>query len=148
MIRGSIFFISILALLISCAVNKKMHENTNGQPRTVTNPNDSDIYSAGTKMFISDYKKEVNTNQPVPGEDFIKKYSLIKVDGEYYVGVMIKVTDNFNNNNLTGINAIPGSRANDILSMKVPVQNVEKLSSIDGIKYVDVDHRVNFRKIR
>lgn len=78
-----------------------------------------------------------------PGTALIDRYGLENIDSIFYIGAILKVDSGFNLSLLDDLNVKEGSRTGGSMSIKIPVQNVEKLNGIQGIRYVDIDRKVN-----
>ena len=104
-----------------------------------------DIFSARTKMFLNDYQKQMK-NGSQPDAPFIGKYSLMKIDANYYLGMILKISSDPDLAELNKLNVITGSRTAGLLSIKIPIQSVEQLNRVRGILQADTDTKVNLKK--
>ena len=141
-------FLVIGLTFISCIANKKMHEGNKADPARNNPEINSGIFSARSKMFINDFRKTITANNIIPDTELIDKYSLSKINDIYYLGMLLKISGDFDLTQLYPLNAIPGSRTNASLSVKLPIQNVDRLSGIKGIEYVDIDHKIILKNNR
>jgi hypothetical protein len=96
-------------------------------------------------MLIHDYKQAMSASNSGPGPVFIEKYSLVKIDSTYYVGVLAKVGEHFNPDDLIPLKAITGSKNNGALSLKIPAADVERLGSVKGVEYIDISRRISLK---
>ena len=142
-----IFFL-IAVLMASCSVQKKMKETSQSAGSSVTNQRADNIYSAGAKMFMHDYRQSMESNKNMPDSVLIEKYPLEKIKDTYYVGVLARVNEQFNPDDLVPLDAITGSNARGVLSLKIPAGNLENLSSIPGIEYIDVSRKIKLKNNR
>jgi minor extracellular serine protease Vpr len=98
-------------------------------------------FSNYTKLFLSDivldgYKK---TQSYVPSEKVKKKYPVVLIKQKYYIGALLKINDKFNENDLKIYDVLIGARIGNIISVKIPIENVIYLSEINGIDYIEID---------
>ena len=133
-------------IFASCRVHKNMKETSPEPENSVTNQPVHNIYSAGAKMFIHDFRAGTASNKGIPDSVLIDKYSLEKINNIYFVGVLARVTEHFNAADLIPLNAITGSNFRGSLSIKIPAGNVEKLVSVPGIEYIDVGRKIILKK--
>jgi len=125
-----------------------MHEANQVKSGSTEMETSSGIFSAKTKMFIHDYSSTTEGGINYPDERLIDKYALVKINDIYYIGMLLKISNDFNIDQLSQFKAITGSRTNISLSIKLPVQNVEKLAGVKGIEYADVDQKIDLRDNR
>ena len=122
--RTVLFIIPIICLCFHTS-NAQMSKTHNGRQ------------SASTLHFISTYNKSV---------DHLQKSSYIysSIGGENYVSGFLKVNNQLTDNDLSNLGIIIGTKAGDIWTAKIPVENVEKLVSLtEGIEYIQLDRPIH-----
>lgn len=135
-------------MLASCRVNKNMKATSPEPESSVTNQPANAIYSAGARMFIHDFHQAMASNNNIPDSVLIERYALEKIKNVYYAGVLARVTEQFNPDDLISLDAITGSNYMGSLSLKIPAENVEKLSLVPGIEFIDVSRKIKLKNNR
>ncbi|MBS1771245.1 MAG: hypothetical protein JST82_00190 [Bacteroidetes bacterium] len=103
--------------------------------------------SADTKFFMMDLQNEMNTSkQPLktfnPSTQLIKKYSLQKIKGIYYVSGFIKTDKNFSEKQLKKIKTFPGQPSGDIRTILVPLSAFSTFLNQKGITYFELSKKL------
>jgi minor extracellular serine protease Vpr len=101
-------------------------------------------FSSYSRHLLSDlkldgYKKIKNYR---PSEKITRKYPVKIINQRYYIGALIKINKKFNRSDLLKYDVLIGTRAGDILSVTVPIENLEELSKIEGIDFIQIDEPV------
>ncbi|ROL61530.1 T9SS C-terminal target domain-containing protein [Bacteroidetes/Chlorobi group bacterium ChocPot_Mid] len=104
-------------------------DNKNNKISPLTHKLINDLKSANSKSENLLNKK----NSP---------YLLRKIDNNIFVGALIKVTDNFNIQNLIKSGIKIGSKAGNIISIKIPIEKLEMISNLENIYYLQIDEKV------
>lgn len=78
-------------------------------------------------------EKLAKISQQFPVED---------VNGELFIGGMIKVSQDFDEKKLTDLGVEINSRINDIRTIKIPVSKIPEIARIEGIIYIQTDTRI------
>lgn len=136
-------FIMLLLGLFACNNQKKSSET---EPKEKSNLE----YSASKASMqanqlleeIKEYKLK-NTSDFVPNEAQIKKYDLIKIENSYYLGALIKMNENASSSNLENLGVKIGTKAGNIWSAKIPVNNFIKLIQLNEVIYIDHNSTIN-----
>ncbi|UTW64475.1 S8 family peptidase [bacterium SCSIO 12741] len=66
-------------------------------------------------------------------------HSIQAVDGEEWIGVTLLTDENFNPNDINALQGQVGSELGEIVTVRVPVKNLDGLKRIAGIRYIEVD---------
>ncbi|MFC2106828.1 S8/S53 family peptidase [Bacteroidota bacterium] len=100
--------------------------------------------SLETKRFIKEVKKfEKSQQKPEKQLSKIKEYyPLLKIDNKYYIGGIIKVEEDFNENELTDLNVMITTKAGKIWTVKIPIEEVKEVVKLDGIEFIQTDSRI------
>lgn len=93
--------------------------------------------SAETLLFLND----TETSEAAPKAD--AKYVYSQAQANTYVNAFIKVDDNFNEAALTQLGVLIGTKAKDIWTIKVPIDQMNALADIEvGIKAIQMDQPI------
>lgn len=93
-------------------------------------------------MFLRDLEKEVRVSV---SKEFQEKYGLIKMGGTYYVGASAKIAGDLDREKLKEMGVRTGARSDDIITLKIPILQMEHVKDVEGIIYLDVDRKVPLR---
>ncbi|MCG9880305.1 MAG: S8 family peptidase [Bacteroidia bacterium] len=99
-------------------------------------------FSSATKRFIHDYKKQINVYHKSTvsfSSDFIQEYALYQKSNSYIIGALLWVQPE--KIDLTALNKLglrQLKKAGDIYSIRIPIEHLEKLKNIEGIRLVDI----------
>jgi len=101
-------------------------------------------FSNYSKLFIADllldgYKK---TQGYLPSEEVINKYPTVLINRRYYIGALLEISDSFRECDLKIYGVLIGSRVGNILSVKIPIENIVYLSEVSGIDFIEIDKPV------
>ena len=147
--------IAIIFIILAPSFKQPAKPNTPIQIPQKLNPQDErkfllkDIpnlhkFSSYSKLFLSDlildgYKK-IETYQP--SEKILQKYPVKTIKHRYYIGALIKINEKFNESDLLKYEVLIGTKVANIISVKVPIENLEHISSINGIDFIQIDEPV------
>ena len=70
------------------------------------------------------------------------QFPIYKLKGEYFISVLCKVTPAFNAANITENGIIFGSKIKDIVSLKLPLSNLEASLKIPELSYLEIASKV------
>jgi hypothetical protein len=137
----------IISTFVSCTCNchKKPGQNEGISTLGMSENNLSPM----TKKFISDLKNELKNRQTdkdyIPSDDFKKKYNLLKIDNEEYVGALIQVSNDFKKEKLKEIGVKIGTEAGEVWTLKVPILKFESILNVPGITYMQIDEPIHIK---
>ncbi len=100
--------------------------------------------SLETKRFIKEVKKlEKFQKKPDKQLEKIQEfYPLLKIDNKYFIGGIIKVEESFDENELTDLNVKITTKADNLWTVKIPIENVKEVVKLDGIEFIQTDTRI------
>jgi len=99
--------------------------------------------SISTKSFFNDLKACKNERgQYVATAELTEKYALYKQDGIVYVSGLAKVSDNSVIKALREKKCIINTQIKDIITLRVPLGFLDKLSETKGLIYVELGRKV------
>jgi hypothetical protein len=100
--------------------------------------------SAETRFFVNDlkhispgYKTSTYLN-----EDLVNKYPIYKRNGNNYISFVAVVEAGFNPESLAPLGIRFGSRTGNIITLRVPVDKVDLIDKIPGIKYIQIAGKI------
>ncbi len=91
--------------------------------------------SASTRYYLWQLEK----NQG--GKDLVRPEFVYKMDAQnnIYVSALVQVQQGFSTSQLTAIGAHVGTKAGNIWTVQVPLNQVKAFTQINGINYIDMD---------
>lgn len=81
---------------------------------------------------------EYARNQGDLPKSIVEEYDLLKRNGEYIVRAALWVDADFNAGKLKDIGARKGSNTGRVVTVSVPLNNLDLLAEIEGVKYVEI----------
>ena len=135
-------WLGLLFMLILFQCKTTRSTSNDQSSHTSESKQELEIYSANTKMFLQDLEKEATVSV---SERFREKYGLIKIKGTYYVGATAKTDEDLDRKKLKELGVKIGARSDDIITLKIPILQVEEVKNIRGITYLDIDRKVPVR---
>jgi subtilisin family serine protease len=97
--------------------------------------------SPSTRGLISAIQSGRNLHSSekfIIGEYLTERYGLYAKNGTYYAGVLTKCNDAFKVSELSIYNARIQSRIGNIVSLRIPVDNIPDLANCPGLEYIEV----------
>ncbi|MFH1049483.1 MAG: hypothetical protein V1779_00975 [bacterium] len=103
--------------------------------------------SPQTRIFLDDFEKELKrynkSDNFVPSEKMIKKYSIINRDNTYYISGLIKTQEFSGDVDFSGL--IINTKAGNILTVNIPLNLFLQIVVNKNIKYLQIDEQVKIR---
>jgi len=93
--------------------------------------------SAFTQKFILE-KSKLNNNEQLNNE-----YSHNKSVKHIYVGALIKVNDNIQQQNIEKLGIIVGTKAGNIWTVRIPIDSLDDFVNLEGIDYIQIDEPIH-----
>ncbi|TAL67826.1 MAG: T9SS type A sorting domain-containing protein [Bacteroidetes bacterium] len=72
-------------------------------------------------------------------------YFLKSIQNKIYAGGLLKINDKINPDELNSLDVKIGTKAGNIWSINVPLENVESLTKINGIDYIQIDEPIKIK---
>ncbi len=88
--------------------------------------------SAFTKQYFAD-RKQTGSRDILPG------YVYKKINNKPYLSAFIKVNAGLDESILNGLGIYVGTKAGNIWTIQVPADNIDAITTINGIGYIDLD---------
>lgn len=139
-------YITIVILsvaIIACSATKKSSSKKD-EPKQSSVENKFDL-SMYTKSFLVALEKEragKSTENFVPSEKLINKYSIKKVNGTYTISGFIKINDSYQEKELTQLNIKTGSAVSNIVTVIITLESIDSFLLINGINYFEIGEKV------
>ena len=127
----------ILAVLYSCSTTKQVKKEEKVKSQTGYNFE----LSLDTKLFLEDLKKEKgeqNIDELKLTKEFTNKYNISGPPGAYNISGLIKINEQYNENDLAKLNIKTNSKVNDIVTVIIPLGSIDSFLELDGIKYFEL----------
>ena len=99
-------------------------------------------FSANTKADIIDIIKLSSEHSLKSTNELLDRYPVYKMNGVDYVSVIAKVNSNYNKTILEAQNVLVGSRINDILSVKWPLEYIGNVLINNQFSYVKIAGKI------
>lgn len=102
--------------------------------------------SVSTKFFLNDYQKALiqGGSETRLNSKLIEGYDLYFKRDHYYIGALILVDkEHFNPSDLKDLGVIVQTKLSKMLSIRVPVQNLEALRFVEGVQYIETGETVS-----
>ena len=131
------FSILISIVLLGCNESKKVSK-TKAESKV----------SAQTEIFIQQLNAEIaNSNDNFqPSEILVKNYRLQKMESSFYIGGIISIEEDLNEEQILQMGVTIGTKAGNIWTVMIPILKIEELLLLPGINYVQIDEDVNLKK--
>ena len=94
-----------------------------------------------TKALIQNYNKTKSVERM--SQNLLQRYPIQSTEKGHFIGVLAKVTNDFDAKTLEKEGIKVTSRIADIVAMRVPIERLATLESAKGIKIFTVAHRVS-----
>lgn len=146
-----ILFLSLLlgAVLTGCAVKAGRQQPVEHLAAGIDLPDTLKV-SAPFRMFVRELSAEragiSNPDRYEPSESLQKKYLLSFRNGRYYARGYLRVNEFFDPDLLVGLGGTITEYTGEIRSFSIPVDRLQELVRIPGIRYIELSRKVNLIK--
>lgn len=94
--------------------------------------------SSGDQHVLGEIKKSVQSRQLGVLDE---KYPIYPINGTAYLSTVALVTESFSENDLPkGI--ILGTQINNIVTLKIPITQIDKVQELKGVRYLEIANRI------
>jgi len=100
--------------------------------------------SLHTKLFLQELDKEIAIQKKgdfIPSEQFIEKYNIQKIGDVHSISGFIKISNDFKEADLNSLNIKMGSKAGEIMTVIIPLEEMNKFLKIKGISYFEINKK-------
>ena len=136
-------------LVAGCATKSRIQPPGENVATAIVLP-DTLKASSSFKMLVRELSAEraVNPDSPSfePSEMLRNKYLMSLKDGAYYVRGFLRVNESFDAGRIAGLGGSTTEYTPEILSFDVPVNRLQELVRIPGIKSLELAQKENFKK--
>ncbi len=141
----------IIAIILALAINSNLYcefdvskiinSKQFNKNENFKNPQPTKL-SPMTCMLLNSIKGFENKSEINLKSKLAKQFLLKKIDNVVYVGGLIKINDEFDNKALSDLGVKIGTKAGNILTVKIPIINLDQLGNMPGISYLQIDERI------
>jgi subtilisin family serine protease len=100
------------------------------------------LIPGNTKADVYLIQKDLLQHKGQPSSEIINRFAVVKIKGLYFVSFLAEKAENFSRANLTSMDCIPGDQKGSIISLRVPLTNLNKLSQLPGIKSIQLAGKI------
>jgi minor extracellular serine protease Vpr len=102
------------------------------------------LFSVSSKYFLYDYNQTIKLNHGKVTSDFVQQHDLYFKNGSYYIGALLMVDRNvLNENELENLGAKISTRLSKMLSIRIPIEQLEALRFVEGVQYIETGETVS-----
>lgn len=134
--------------LIGCCAKKKSTSPVSTTKTTLTLP-EKVSFSSGFMQFWNDLKKDLDDydiNNYTPGEAFIQKYKLRKVDDIYIVSGFIKTKPDFEATSVEGLGGVIANYTETLNTFRIPLNKLPEMIWLEGIERVELATNIRIKR--
>jgi len=102
-------------------------------------------FSPLTKRLLEELKHHQSLRKTTPRstiEMISKKFHGHEIRNIMYVGALIQVSKSISKNSLEDFDVLVGAQVGQIWSVQIPVENFLQVSTLEGIRYIQIDYPV------
>jgi len=108
--------------------------------------------SAGTRMFIMDLEKELNSSgkdikQFRPSAKLADRHSLQNVKGQYFVTGFIKVNTKFKPEQIKKIGGYIGKPSGKVRTVRIPLSAFPRFLDLKTVTYFEISRKVHLQNL-
>ena len=96
-------------------------------------------YSTYTRLFLYALKKESFVETNSISEKLKEEYYIRNINEVLYVGALITINDRINESTLKSSGVLIGTKAGNIWSVKIPINQLSNIGKISGLIYIEID---------
>ncbi|MEI6852099.1 MAG: S8 family serine peptidase, partial [Bacteroidota bacterium] len=94
--------------------------------------------SANTRLFLSDLNNHYRSHKSYISKDLCAKYPINKFYEGFYVSCLALVNNHFKFSNLQNNRILMGSQTGNIVTLRIPIEEINKINSLSGIDYIEI----------
>jgi minor extracellular serine protease Vpr len=100
------------------------------------------IFSANTEADLKVLKGVLKENGGIPNEMLLESYPIYRINGAYFLSVLTKVSPLFSVSEVKKKGVIFGSQIKDIVSLKLPLSDLENALMLSGVTYLEMASKI------
>ena len=97
---------------------------------------------AHTLAAIEVIQKDLKNDRQIPSQHILDFYPIYKFNGSYYIATLAKVNDAFHKEQAIEDGYDVGAVIGNIVSMRIPINALQKNFSCPGIEYIEVAEKI------
>ena len=100
------------------------------------------IIPANTKADLSIIINDISINKGKPSEDIQSRFAIHKLNNAYYLSLLATKGPTFSNQLLSDLGIIIGGQINEIITLKVPIEQLNNVHSLPGIRSIQLAGKI------
>lgn len=100
------------------------------------------ILPANTKADVSLILADCKSNNGVPSEAIKNRFAVYTIQGQHYVSFLAETNHSFSRNTLSQLGILVGAKIENIVSLKVPTNQLSTISTIPGLKFIQLAGKI------
>ncbi len=100
------------------------------------------ILSANTKADVSVIIADLKTNGGKSSENIQNRFAVNTLNGNQYVSFLAKASSHFSKSTIVQMGIMVGAKIGDIVSLKIPVSQLDNISSLPGINMLQLSGKI------
>ncbi len=98
--------------------------------------------STNDRNEIKNLTQSISNNHKIEGNHFLEKLPIHKINGTYYLSFIGRISCEFNRDSLKRRNWLSGNSIGDIASVKIPLNDLEKIESTPEFEYLEIASKI------
>jgi len=99
--------------------------------------------SASNRVDLANIHHQLMVNKGTVSADLLSRYPIYQLNGNYYLSFLGKTTEGFNRADLLKKHLIVGTPIAHLVSIKVPLNKINQLSSVPGLEYLEIASKIH-----
>ena len=100
------------------------------------------VIPANTKADISLIQLDVKRNNGVATDAIKNRFAVYTIQGSQYVSFLAQSNHHYTKSSLAQIGILVGAKINDVVSLKIPVNQLENLTNLPGLKTIQLAGKI------
>ena len=135
----------LIILLFGCRTAEIVKTNSDNAKVMNGSFNTKIALSLETRIFIEELNSEklmTKKDAYSPSESLIKKYGLEKYNKGYKINGIVKVGEEFIQNEFNNLDIVMNATSNSIYTISIPLISLDKFLKINGIEYFEIAMKI------
>lgn len=96
------------------------------------------------KFFQLEYERVMRSTNERDFQNFVRDFDLLKINNEYYIGVLGLVDENLiDEGQLIELNIFNDTKIQDLWTFRVPINALNDFLNVSGVKYIEIGEPVS-----
>jgi subtilisin family serine protease len=100
------------------------------------------VIPANTKADISLIQLDVKRNNGVASDAIKNRFAVYTIQGSQYVSFLAQSNHHFTKSSLAQMGILVGAKINEVVSLKIPVNQLENLTNLPGLKTIQLAGKI------